>query len=273
MSQESHEVLKSKKKKDLIKMIADFSVNQIQKNLGEMEKERKIRKLEEEIEKKEFEKEDFSKKIEKLSDQLKTEKSFNDEILKFEKQKPKIETLLSCIQWEKETLDFTSTTTILLNEDLQNFDKWKECESRKGMIGIIDNINLSILLIKEKWKEACLLLKRMSNSNFSKAAIQKLILQSKRIYLIFLLKNFAVGSEEEKVIPVEKISFFQRISAPTFEEITNYLCPEKTNEEKLNKIREKFSFLKKNNHIQKIVTEFQNIEKSEKIEHFNQLKK
>jgi hypothetical protein len=59
MSQESHEILKSKKKKELIKMIVDFSVHQVKKNLNDMEKERTIRKLEETNKQIENDKEDI----------------------------------------------------------------------------------------------------------------------------------------------------------------------------------------------------------------------
>jgi hypothetical protein len=41
-------------------------------------------------------------------------------------------------------------------------------------------------------------------------AIQKLILQSKQIYLVYLLKNDKLN-ESEKVIPDENISFLKKL--------------------------------------------------------------
>jgi hypothetical protein len=270
MSQESHDILKSKKKKDLIKIIADFSVNQIQKNLRNSEKERKIRKLEDEIKTKETQKEEITKEMSKITDQLKSEKNKNDNFIKFEKVKLSIKNILESIQWIKITKAQT-THSIILSENLDNIKEWESQEHIKLASIIIDNINLCILLKNEKFGHAVDLLKHMSNFSFSKAALQKLVLQAKRIFLLYKIQNYQITNLQDTQIPIERITLFQRIATPPIKEIIEFLKIT-DNDEDLTKIKKEFEWIYKFNHLGLLLKEFENKEKLEKLEDMNQIK-
>jgi hypothetical protein len=75
-----------------------------------------------------------------------------------------------------------------------------------------------------------------------------------------LLKNDKLN-ESEKVIPDKNILFFQRNFTFNFEDVLNFLCKE--NNDRLKEIKQKFNFMKKNEHVKNLVAEFRKVEKIE----------